>query len=175
VRSRVTRPIRGRRPAGPLFTSDKSASRNQKLEGEMPSRARSQAPSHRGETPRVPATVPAGASLPLPARELHRRPFPTELLSWLTALPGPYHILRIAAAIGAASCRHRIAPGKQLKQAHELLGRRAEGTSQAHRRLRAHHLLRQRKGVRCASGHRPCPEGQNLLRHAVSRVGAQIE
>ena len=46
---------------------------------------------------------------------------------------------------------------------------------QANRRLRAHHHLRQRKGVRGASGHRPCPEGQNLLRHAVSRMGAWLE
>ena len=26
-----------------------------------------------------------------------------------------------------------------------------------------------------ASGHRPCPEGQNLLRHAISRMGAWLE
>ena len=26
-----------------------------------------------------------------------------------------------------------------------------------------------------ASGHRPCPESQNLLRHAVSRMGARLE
>ena len=45
----------------------------------------------------------------------------------------------------------------------------------AYRRLRAHHHLRQRKGIRRASGHRPCTENQNLLRHAVSRMGARFK
>ena len=45
----------------------------------------------------------------------------------------------------------------------------------AYRRLRAHHHLRQRKGIRHASGHRPCTENQNLLRHAVSRMGARFK
>ena len=43
----------------------------------------------------------------------------------------------------------------------------SRASPQANRRLRAHHHLRQRKGVRGASGHRPCPEGQNLLRQRV--------
>jgi transposase, IS30 family len=51
----------------------------------------------------------------------------------------------------------------------------SRASPQAYRRLRAHHHLRQRKRVRGASGHRPCPEGQNLLRHAVSRMGAWLE
>ena len=38
-----------------------------------------------------------------------------------------------------------------------------------------HHHLRQRKGLCRASGHRPCAESQNLLRHAVSRMGARFE
>ena len=42
-------------------------------------------------------------------------------------------------------------------------------------RLRAHHHLRQRKGIRRASGYRPCTENQNLLRHAVSRMGARFK
>ncbi len=51
----------------------------------------------------------------------------------------------------------------------------SRASPQAYRRLRAYYHLRQRKGVRCASGHRPCLEGQNLLRHAVSRMGARLE
>ena len=37
------------------------------------------------------------------------------------------------------------------------------------------HHLRQRKGIHRASGHRPCTENQNLLRHAVSRMGARFK
>src|SRR5271157_3127164 len=51
----------------------------------------------------------------------------------------------------------------------------SRASPQAYRRLRAHHHLRQRKGIRRASGYRPCTENQNLLRHAVSRMGARFK
>ena len=51
----------------------------------------------------------------------------------------------------------------------------SRASPQAYRQLRAHHHVRQRKGVCRASGHRPCPESQNLLRHTVSRMGAWFE
>ena len=53
--------------------------------------------------------------------------------------------------------------------------KRLPSSPPAYRRLRAHHHLRQRKGIRRASGHRPCTENQNLLRHAVSRMGARFK
>jgi hypothetical protein len=65
---------------------------------------------------------------------------------------------------------HQVAAGDRPRNTE---GSRA--SPQANRRLRAHHHLRQRKGVRCASGHRPCPEGQDILRHAISRMGAWLE
>jgi transposase, IS30 family len=53
--------------------------------------------------------------------------------------------------------------------------KRSRASPQTYRQLRAHHHLRQRKGIRRASGHRLCTESQNLLCHAVSRMGARFK
>jgi predicted small lipoprotein YifL len=106
-------------------------------------------------------------------RGLIRRPLSPAKPVWETGRAIPLSVPNTRAACSRWSSanptgqNHQVAAGDRRRNTDS---RRA--SPQANRRLRAHHHLRQRKGVRCASGHRPCPEGQNLLSHAIITHGS---